>query len=172
MKKPFVIVIAGPTGVGKTTLSKILSNHYNCLHLSEDEVAKQAFPSTYKDVEDFPEKLKVIESKLLDQTKTNFNNGADVVVDCINLEKEFIEKMRKIFHEHLVVKVLFPQIETIIERDRKREIWISGEDTIRLFYKKYEELKPFVGEENYIDNSHQIPEETSEKIIATVEGKD
>ena len=54
IENKFIIVIAGPIGVGKTTLSKLLSKHYDCLHISEDKIAKQIFPHVYKDVEDDP----------------------------------------------------------------------------------------------------------------------
>jgi deoxyadenosine/deoxycytidine kinase len=65
MTSPFVIVIAGPTGVGKTTLSKMLSKHFNCTYLSEDEIAKEVFPDIYKNIEDYPDKLKIAENQLL-----------------------------------------------------------------------------------------------------------
>lgn len=48
MTSPFVIVIAGPTGAGKRTLSKMLSKHLNCVHISEDKIAKEVSPNVYK----------------------------------------------------------------------------------------------------------------------------
>ncbi len=169
MTSPFVIVIAGPTGVGKTTLSKMLSKHFNCTYISEDEIAKEVFPDVYKEIEDYPDKLKIAENQLLKRAKGIFDSGRYVVIDRINLEREFIEEMKKMFHNHLILWVLWPPMETTIERDKRREDWTSGEDTIRRFYKKYEELKPIIGEKNYIDNRHQTPEETLESFIANIE---
>ena len=169
MTSPFVIVIAGPTGVGKTTLSKILSKHFNCTYISEDEIAKEVFPDVYKDIEDYPDKLKIAENQLLKRAKEIFDSGRYVVIDRINLERGFIEEMKKTFHKHLILRVLWPPMETTIERDKRREGWTSGEDTIRRFYKKNEELKPIIGEKNYIDNRHQTPEETLERFIASIE---
>ena len=169
MTNPFVIVIVGPTGVGKTTLSKMLSKHFNCTYISEDEIAKEVFPDLYKDIEDYPDKLKIAENQLLKRAKEIFDSGRYVVIDRINLERGFIEEMKKMFRKHLILRVLWPPMETTIERDKRREGWTSGEDTIRRFYKKYEELKPIIGEKNYIDNRHQTPEETLEKIIASIE---
>ena len=104
MTSSFVIVIAGPTGVGKTTLSKILSKHFNWTYLSEDAIAKEIFLDVYKNIEDFPDKVKIVGSQLLKRTKEIFNNGECVVIDWINLEKEFIEEIIKAFHKHLILK--------------------------------------------------------------------
>lgn len=169
MTNPFVIVIAGPTGVGKTTLSKMLSKHFKCAHISEDEIAREVFPDVYKNIEDYPNKLKITGSQLLKRTKEIFDSGKCVVIDRINLEKEFIEEIKKAFHKHLILRVLWPPMETTIERDKRREGWTSGKIAIKRFYKKYEELKLIIGEKNYIDNSHQTPEETLERFIASIE---
>lgn len=169
MTSPFVIVIAGPTGVGKTTLSKMLSKHFNCTYISEDEIAKEVFPDVYKYIEDYPNNVKIVDDQLLERTKEIFDNGKCVIIDRINLDKEFIEEIKKEFDEHLMLRVLWPPMETTMERDKRREGWTSGEDTIRRFYKKYEELKPIIGENDYIDNSHQTPEETLERFISSIE---
>ena len=168
-KKSFVFVIAGPPGTGKTTLSKKLIGHYNCGHISEDELTKELFPDIYINIEDSPDKLKIVVDQLLNRTEQIFNSGKSVVVDRINLEKEFVEKAKEVFHTHLIIKILWPPMVATIERDLKRECWTSGEDTIRLFYKKYEELKSIIGVENYLDNSQQTPEETLGNLIDTIE---
>jgi dephospho-CoA kinase len=169
MTSPLVILIAGPTGVGKTTLSKMLSEHFNGTYLSEDEIAKEVFPDVYLYIEDYPDELKITENQLLKRAKEIFDSGRYVVIDKINLEMEFLEEMKKTFHRHLTLWVLWPPMETTIERDKRREGWTSGEDTVRRFYKKYEELKPIIGEKNYIDNEHQTPEQTLERFIVSIE---
>lgn len=147
----------------------MLSKYFNCTYISEDEIAKEVSPNVYKDIEDNPEKLKIVENQLLKRAKVNFNSGRYVVIDMINLERGFIEEMKKTFHEDLILRVLWPPMETIIERDKRRDGWTSGKDIIRRFYKKYEEVKPIIGEKNYIDNRHQTPEETLESFIANIE---
>ncbi len=169
MTNHFVIVIAGPPGVGKTTISKMLSGYCHCAYLSEDEVAKEVFPETYIRIDDYPDQLKIAESALMQKAKKFFDNGESVVIDRINLEKEFIEETKKAFHTHLMIKVLWSPVETIIERDKKRERWTSGESVIKRFCKKYEELKPIINEKHYIDNSHQTPAETLAEFIAAIQ---
>ncbi len=164
----FVIIIAGPTGVGKTTLSKMISRYYDWVYLSEDEIAKEIFPDEYIHIEEYPDKVEIIAGELFNRAKAIFHDGECVVIDLINFEKAFIEETQKAFQHHLILKVLWPPLGTTIERDRKREGWSSGENAIRRFYKKYDELKPVIGAENYIDNSCQTPEETFESIIACI----
>ena len=161
----YVMVIAGPTGVGKTTLSKILCKHYKCSYISEDEIAKEIFPNEYISIENTPDKLKIVKNQLLKKTKDVFTNNKSVVIDLVNIEKAFFEEIRKRFHNHLILKVLFPPIATTIERDKRKEGWTSGEITIRRFYKKYEVLKSIIGKENYFDNSNQTPKETFKKLF-------
>lgn len=168
MKNPFVIIIAGPTGVGKTTLSKMLSKHFHCTYISEDEITKEIFPDIYKNIEDYPDKVKIVENLLLKRIKEIFDNRECVVVDIINLEKEFIEELKKVFKEHLILRVLWSPMETMIERDKRRKGWTSGKNTVKRFYEKYENLKPILGEKSYIDTSHQTPKETFERFIASV----
>lgn len=62
MISPFVIVIAGPTAVGKTTIAKMLKKQFNCTHISEDEIAKEIFPNDAYTIEDSPDKLKIVEN--------------------------------------------------------------------------------------------------------------
>ncbi len=104
--KPFVMIIAGPAGTGKTTLLKMLCKQYNFEHISEDELTKEIFPDNYTNIEDYPDKLKVVTSQLFIRIKELFDSGKCVVVDRINLEMEFIEKIKKIFHKHLIMKIL------------------------------------------------------------------
>ncbi len=147
----------------------MLSKVYGCAYISEDETAKEVFPDVYKNIEDYPDKVKIALGQLLIRTNEKFNGGECVVIDGINFGKEFIEEITKAFQGHLIFKVLLPPIEAAMERDRRREGWTSGEMAIKRFYKIYEELKPIIGEENYIDNSRQTPQETLEGIIACVE---
>jgi len=146
----------------------MLSKYYDCVYISEDKIAKEMFPDEYINIEDYPDKVEIIARELLKRAKEIFNSGKCIVIDRINLEKEFIEEIKKTFHNNLILKVLWPPLEITLERDRKREGWTSGDNAIKLFYKKYEELKPVVGEENYIDNSCQTPEETFERFIAYI----
>lgn len=160
MNQSFVIVLAGPPAVGKTTIVNMLKEQLECIHMSEDDLAKEFFPEIYKNIEDFPDKLKIVEDQLLLRMMDTFKNGKSVVIDRVNIDKQFVERIRNMFENSLILKVLLPPIEITIDRDKKRDCWTSGEETIRNFYRQYSELKSLIGPNNFIDNSKQTPEET------------
>jgi len=161
MKKDFVLIIAGPPGVGKTTLSKIICQQNKCSYFSGDETSKELFPGVYKDT---LEQLQQTNKELLKGLQ-NAEGGDCIVVDLVSLDEIFIKELKNVFRERLIIKVIFPPVETIISRDKKRQCWTSGEEDIKRYYKHYQELKEIIGEDNYINNSNQKPEETVRKLI-------
>ena len=118
----------------------------------------------YKDT---PEQLKQTNKELLKRLR-HLNDGNCLVADLVNLDEDFIKNLKNIFGKRLIIKVIFPPIKTIIERDEKRLCWTSGEENIKRYYKQYQKLKEIIGKNNYIDNSSQNPEETYEKYFANL----
>ena len=88
-----------------------------------------------------------------------------MVVDYVILDKEYIDEYKELFGKNLIFRIIHPSLESIIERDRKRECWTSGEDTVKRIYEEYEKFKFIVRASNYIDNTDQTPEETFEKYF-------
>lgn len=162
MENNFVLIITGPPGVGKTTLAKIICQHNKCSYFSSDEISKKLFPGIYKDT---LQQLKQTNKELLEELK-DYNNKNCIVIDSVFLDEDFIKELKKVFGEHLIIKVIFPPIKTIIERDKARRCWTSGEEDIKRYYKIYQELKEVIGENNYIDNTSQTPEETFNRYFS------
>ena len=164
MDEDFVLVIAGPPGVGKTTIAQIICQHNKCSYLSGDELSKKLFPGVYKDT---PEQLKQTNKELLKRLE-DLNDGNCLVADLVYLDEDFIKKLKNLFGKRLIIKVIFPPTKTTIERDKKRQGWTSGEEDIKRYHKQYQKLKEIIGENNYIDNSSQNPEETYEKYFSNL----
>ena len=128
---------------------------------SSSEISKKLFPGVYKDT---PKQLEQTNKKLISKLKDS-NNKNCIVIDSVFLDKNLIKQLKKIFGERLIIKVIFPPIKTIIERDKTRQCWTSGEEDIKRYYKKYQELKEIIGKNNYIDNSGQTPGETTKYLL-------
>ena len=174
MKTPLVILIAGPPAVGKTTLSQLISSHYGFAYISEDSIAQELFPREYQYIEAYPDKLKIVQDKLLDRISKYSDDKTGVVVDVINLGRRPLKRIQRDCGSRLILRVLFPAVEITIERDKGRTGWTSGVSAIKKFYRKYRELKPVIGEGCYIDNGNLTPQQTLELLIAclpnTIEG--
>jgi shikimate kinase len=118
----FVLIIAGPPGVGKTTIAQIICQHNKCPYLSGDELSKKLFPGVYKDT---PEQLKQTNKELLKRLK-DLNDGNCLVADLVYLDEDFIKKLKNLFGKRLIIKVIFPPIKTTIERDKKKAVLDFG----------------------------------------------
>ncbi len=160
----FVLIITGPTGVGKTTLCKLVAEKFGYKYISGDETKKELFPGL-ENIILYPEKLEIVKNELLKRIKEMFNKKECVVVDYVILGEDYINKFKKLFGKNLIFKVIQPSVETTIERDKKRECWTSGDESVKRLYKDFEESKNFIGEENYIDNSNETPQETFDKYF-------
>lgn len=165
MKDNFVLIITGPTGTGKTTLCKMVAEKFGYKYISGDEIKQEIFPGL-EDIIKYPEKLEVVKNELLKRTKESFDKNECVVVDYVILGQEYIGKFKNLFGQRLVLRVVLPSIETIIERDKKRETWTSGEESVKRLYKDFKEVENFIGKENYIDNSNETPQETFDKYFS------
>lgn len=159
MIKPIILILTGPTGVGKTTLCKMVADRFNYTYVSGDEIKEKLFPGV-EDITVYPEKLADVKKELLKRAKEIFDNGNSVVIDYVILGEEYIKKIKELFDGHLVFKVLLPTLESIQARDKERECWTAGEESVKDLYEKYLKLKPLIGKENYIDTTDETPEET------------
>lgn len=153
MKK--VVVIRGPLGVGKSTISKILAERLHAEYLSVDKILDDNNLSGEDGIslESFL-KVNEIILELSEKSEKSF------IVDGNFYFQEQIDDLKNKFQDDVIIFTLVSDIEKCIERDSKREK-VYGEDSARFVHMVTSQVK--AGYE--IDNSNLTVEETVEKII-------
>jgi|GEM_PF-1117344 adenylate kinase family enzyme len=160
-----VLILTGPAGSGKTTIAELLVKNKDFVLLDSDHEDTEFFPNGNQWLPKNHQKLSQAHDKILKKAKDIFASGKSVVVDYIifNQFSEFIDKFKKEFKDNLEIKVLFPDKNIMIKRDKERECWTAGEKAINEIYNKLEAVKSEIGVDNYIDTSDEAPEETIKK---------
>lgn len=157
-KQPIVLIVTGPCGSGKTTITNLIQNN-NFIRISGDDIKNEFFPEI-DNITDYPEALEKVYVEIFQRAKKHFENGENIVIDYVVLGQMRIEEYKKTFSKNFKIRVLLSRKEIIIKRDQLRECWTSGEDCIIALYDSFNKLKDYVGAENYIDNSAETPDET------------
>jgi adenylate kinase family enzyme len=164
-----VLLLTGPGGAGKSTIAELIADRGDFVYLDGDHEDTEFFPDGNQWLPENEELLAKAHEKILRKTKELVAQGKNVVIDYIifGRYREFIESFRKEFGSDLLVKVLFPSKDKIIQRDRdrERECWRTGVERINAVYAEYESLKDVIGEENFLDTSRRSVEETIKLII-------
>lgn len=153
-----LIIIRGPLGVGKTTISKLLAEKLKAEYLSLDKITdnssvegKDGIP-----VENFMKSNKII----IELVK---NSNKPFILDGCFYYQEQIDELKKEFGDKLAIFSLMSDVEKCIQRDSKRNI-VYGEDAARYVHMITSKIK--AGYE--IDNNNLSPEEVVTKILQTI----
>ncbi len=153
MKK--IIVIRGPLGVGKTTVSKILAQKLKTDYLSLDKIIDDNNLET-KDGITLESFLKANEIILATAQKSK----ASLIVDGCFYYQQQIDDLKENFKDDVIIFTLISGVEKCIERDSKRP-HVYGEQTAKYVHSITTKIK--VGYQ--IDNSDLSEEETVKKIM-------
>lgn len=168
MKHPKVIILTGPCGVGKTTISRLCLNRLDAAYISGDEIAKRLFPEISY-ITKHPEKLKIVKNEIFALSSRFFHDQEKTtLIDYVILGDEYISKFKETFKSDLIIKVFLPEREVIYQRDLERDCWESGRAMIDLLYDKYVALRDTIGTDNYIDNGNETVEETVNNLMQEI----
>ncbi len=156
MKK--IIVIRGPLGVGKTTISKLLAEKLQAEYLSVDEIL-------HKSDLDGPDEISV--ENFLKANEIIFklvNNSEKIfIIDGNFYYQEQIDDLKQKFTDQIIFFTIISPVEKCLERDTGREKSL-GEASTRFIY----EITTKITEGFEIDNSDLTAEETVEKIMKKI----
>lgn len=165
-KQPIVLIVTGPCGSGKTTITNLIVQNSNFIRISGDDIKNEFFPEI-ENITDYPEGLEKVYFEIFQRAKKHFENGENIVIDYVVLGQKRMEEYKKAFSKSLEIRVLLSRKEIIIKRDQLRECWTSGEKCIIALYDSFNQLKDYIGVDNYIDNSEETTEETYLKHFAS-----
>jgi predicted kinase len=70
--KPIILIISGPCGSGKTTITNLITQSGKYVHISGDEVKNELFPEIEK-INYYPEALEKVYLEIYKKTKTISN---------------------------------------------------------------------------------------------------
>ena len=156
MKK--LIIIRGPLGVGKTTVSKILTQNLHAEYISLDKIiddnkleGKDGIP-----LENFL-KANTIIHDIAKKSKNSF------IVDGCFYYQEQIDDLVKKFENNAIIFTLTSHVEKCIERDSKRSK-VYGEDSARFVHMVTTKIQAG----NEINNTDMTIEETVERIMEKI----
>lgn len=128
----YFIIIRGPLGCGKSTISKRLAKILNAEYVSVDEVlAKHGLDKVDPDAECIPaENFIKANEVVLPEAKRHLSNGKVVIFDACFYHKEPIEHLIKNLPYQNYVFTLKAPVDVCIARDRARDK-THGEDAAR-----------------------------------------
>jgi len=165
-----VLILTGPGGSGKSVVAQLLVKNYGFKLVDGDNLDTEFFPKGHQWLPESSKNLKSAHDKIFRITKKIYNNGNNVVLEYIIFGNylEFFDKFDREFGNSLIIKVLFPSQEETIKRDINRESWTTGVERIKSVRAEFEKIRNEIGENAFIDTSHQTPEETAKIIFQEI----
>ncbi len=148
-----LIVIRGPLGVGKTTISKLLANSLVYNYLSLDKIIDDNNLSANDGIplENFIKSNEIV-------FKSCVSDKINLLCGCFYY-KDQVEDLKSKFRGNVLFITLFSSLKVCIERDSKREK-VFGKESAEFVFSMVDNVK----EGYYIDNEVLTVSETLEKV--------
>ncbi len=152
---PKLIVIRGPLGVGKSTISKILAEKLHAHYISIDKILEE---NNLESTDGIPVENYLKANKIL-ATLVSEREGACIVDGCFYY-REQIDDLKRQFADDIIFVSLTSSVEKCIERDSNRAT-VYGEDAARYVHMITTQIKEGLA----IDTTELHENETALKII-------
>jgi len=183
IKNPYLILIDGISGTGKSTVAKIISEKTDIVVLNNDKIRRFIYQTSFNNIIEIEKLVKKIQYYRIEQVLKNGNN-------CLldgNISSDFETKisiLKQINYKFYIIKLIYDR-EIVMERVKNRKFdentfLINGSETINyskgnidtfltMEKEKYSIPKEYIYFE--IDTSKDIKsiEKQIEKLIEKIE---
>lgn len=149
--KPFIVVMCGVSGTGKSTLAHIIRNKIpKTLIISRDKLRELLYGFDGSNVEHYyscsfnqlSSKEKIVSKYQDELIRSTLSRGYNVIIDNTNLSKYYLSSY-KIYNTDVFVVSINTEYKDLIDNinDRNRKV---NSDIINNQIEKYNELKPYL----------------------------
>ena len=168
-----VLLITGPAGSGKTTISRIFAERFGWSRVAEDDVWPALFGKNRGTIgsDEHRRKRAEVHEQVFAQLLAARRGGRDVVIEATVHESppESFAEYRDFFSAHGIewyLRVLYPRVEVAVARDATRHSWHLGAESVAELHAKFTgTLFPI---ETYMDNSDESAEMTAARVLASL----
>ncbi len=137
MKRPFILIITGPCGAGKSTISKQIADKINKTAFLEIDNIRgmlgkyEANYSTYS--KEAKKQIKLSMDNTISIGKNFIKKGYNVIIDDVLEKKQQISYYKKGFRkQNIFIILLLPNKKTLQHRDKHRETKTMGQRALEL----------------------------------------
>ena len=158
-----LFLITGPAGVGKSTISKLLSEKLDRSVLIEGDDIYHMVKSSYVAAWKPGNHLKFFWQNVISLINNSLNNGYDVVFNYIITKNDYEMLKSKFKNTNIIFKVLFVSEEELLRRDSLRDEDYQMKERCIILLNEFKNQN--FDKKNIIDTTNLNIEETLEEVI-------
>lgn len=165
-----IILIIGPAGAGKSTVSRMLSEHFERCALIEADVVrhmvKTGMASPFEETVESEKQLKLGVKNICSLSRNFAKEEFTVIIDDVVSTTErldlYFEQLKGI---DLRVFLLLPDETTVEKRDLERSEGDQMGERALILHKRFQDLIASEQRWEVLDSSNQSPEQTVDELL-------